>query len=207
MQTLKTKPKISFSPLHRYTLDEFWELPEPKDGSHYDLIGGYLFMVPPPSPPHDDLDDRLTRQLAQFINENSIHGHIYHPHAAIYLDKEWGTYLYPDMMYVSHELKARMGKRRSSADIVFEYSSPSTSNYDRTTKADTYCALGVRELWVIDFATKTIEVRYGGPILKMDYQPGRGGSFQLAKLQSQEYCLVGKSQWKSYSQAWIDSSI
>ena len=164
MQTLKTKPKLSFSPLHRYTLEEFWELPEPKDGSHYDLIGGYLFMVPPPAAPHDDLDDRLTRLLAQFISENRIQGHIYHPQAAIYLNEEWGTYLYPDMMYVSHELKERMGKKRTSADIVFEYSSPSTSTYDHTTKADTYFALGVRELWLVNSETKTIEIRYLGPI-------------------------------------------
>jgi Uma2 family endonuclease len=64
------------------------------------------------------------------------------------------------MKYVSRELKARMGKKRSSADIVFEYLSQSNAVYDRTTKADTYLALGVRELWLIDPVTVTIEVRY-----------------------------------------------
>jgi Uma2 family endonuclease len=44
--------------------------------------------------------------------------------------------------------------------MVFEYSSKSTVNYDRTTKADTYLALGVRELWLIDSETVSIEVRY-----------------------------------------------
>jgi len=166
METLKTKPKLSFSPLHRYTLEEFWQLPEPKDGSHYDLIGGYLFMVPPPAAPHDDLDARLIKLLMRFLFDNNIDGDVHHPQAAIYLDEEWGTYLYPDMMYVSRELKERMGKKRTSADIVFEYSSPSTSTYDHTTKADTYFALGVRELWLINSATSTIEVRYAGPIEK-----------------------------------------
>ncbi len=138
MQTLKAPPKISFSPLlRRYTLEEFWDLPEPQDGSHYDLIGGYLFMVPPPAAPHDELDDRLTQLLVSFLKDNGIKGHVYHPQAAIYLEEEWGTYLYPDMMYVSHELRERMGKQRTSADIVFEYSLPSTSTYDETTKADT----------------------------------------------------------------------
>ena len=64
------------------------------------------------------------------------------------------------MMYVSPELKERMGKKRSSADIVFEYSSKSTANYDRTTKADTYLALGVRELWLVDSENVFIEVRH-----------------------------------------------
>jgi Uma2 family endonuclease len=31
--------------------------------------------------------------------------------------------------------------------------------YDRTTKADTYLALGVKELWLVDPVTLTIEVR------------------------------------------------
>jgi Uma2 family endonuclease len=52
-----------------------------------------------------------------------------------------------------------MGTKRTSADIVFEYASKSTAVYDRTTKADTYLALGVRELWIVDSSTNTIEVR------------------------------------------------
>ena len=45
-----------------------------------------------------------------------------------------------------------------SADIVFEYASKSTAVYDRTTKAHTYLALGVRELWIVDSSTMTIDV-------------------------------------------------
>ena len=77
------------------------------------------------------------------------------------------TYLEPDMMYVSHALRARMGGRRTSADIVFEYVSRSGATYDRTTKADTYLAVGVGELWLIDPHTVTIDVRHavtGGPL-------------------------------------------
>jgi len=36
--------QVAFSPLLRqYTLGEFWELPEPPDRWHYDLIGGVLY--------------------------------------------------------------------------------------------------------------------------------------------------------------------
>ena len=52
------------------------------------------------------------------------------------------------------------GKKRTSADIVFEYVSQGNATYDRTTKAATYLALGVRELWLIDPATVTIEVHH-----------------------------------------------
>jgi Uma2 family endonuclease len=160
MSTVATEVEVNFSPLvHRYTLEEFWELPDPGDRSYYELIGGNLFMVPPPDPPHDDLDARLTKSLVLFVVENKIEGDVLHPQASIYREVAEGTYLQPDMMYVSNELKNRMGKKRTSADIVFEYISRSNATYDRTTKADTYLALGVRELWLIDPFTVTIDVR------------------------------------------------
>jgi len=160
MQVLEapTTNVISFSPLlRRYTMEEFWDLPEAKDRAHYELIGGYLFMAPPPDPPHDDLDDRLKGSLVMVVKTHGSPGAVYHPRAAIYIDD---TYLEPDMMYVSNELRVRMGKRRTSADVVFEYLSKSSANYGRTTKADTYLALGVRELWLVDSDSRTIEIRH-----------------------------------------------
>ena len=149
---------VAFSPLlHQYTLEEFWELPDPDDRCHYDLIGGVLYMVPPPDPPHGDLDSRLNYSLVRFLDNHGSTGRVYHPREAIYIDS---TNVEPDMMYVSHELAAKMGKRRTSADIVFEYLSKSTAVYDRTNKADTYLALGVHELWLVDPVSVTIEVRH-----------------------------------------------
>lgn len=185
MSTLETTqpPAINFSPLlRRYTLEEFWELPEPEGRAHYDLIGGYLFMVPPPDPPHGDVDSRLTDSLIIFLAAHDRPGVVYHPREAIWID---GTYVEPDMMYVSHDLRARMTGRRTSADIVFEYLSVSTANYDRTTKADTYLALGVRELWLIDPDHVSIEVRHaalrdGAPVWeRLIYAVGESAQSQV----------------------------
>ena len=98
--------------------------------------------------------------MVVFLSENKIEGEVLHPWASIYRNVAEGTYLGPDMMYVSDELKNRMGKKRTSADIVFEYVSQSGATYDRTTKAHTYLMLGVRELWLIDPTSVTIEVRH-----------------------------------------------
>jgi Uma2 family endonuclease len=157
MQALKPSDQVDFS--RRYTLEEFWALPEREDHARYELIGGYLYMVPPPKSPHDRLDSRFNLALAKFILDNNIDGEILHPKAPIYR-AEGSTYLEPDMMYVSSELRERMGSRRTSADIVFEYLSRSTAKYDRTKKADAYLELGVRELWLVDRVTATIEVRH-----------------------------------------------
>ena len=160
MQVISTPDQVNFSPQRRYTLEEFWALPEREDHARYNLIEGYLYMVPPPNPPHGDLDGRLNLSLATFIVKNKIDGIVHHPPEPINVDGESSTYIEPDMMYVSTELRERMGSRRTSADIVFEYLSRSTTVYDRTTKADAYLALGVGELWLIDPVTLTIEVRH-----------------------------------------------
>ena len=165
MQALETETEttieINFSPLtRRYTLEEFWALPDPGDCAYYELIGGFLFMVPPPNPPHGSVASRMNRSLIVFLYTNNIDGEVHHPKEAIWLRAEGSTYLEPDMMYVSKELGQKLGDKRSSADIVFEYLSRSTKVYDQTIKADTYLALGVRELWLVDPWNAIIEVRY-----------------------------------------------
>ena len=167
MQAVETQTsvEVNFSPLQRrYTLEEFWALPEREDHARYNLIGGYLFMVPPPNPPHGDVASRIMRLLVKFVDVNNIEGDVHFPPEPIYRSAEGSTYLEPDLMYVSRELRQQMGTKRTSADIVFEFLSRSTSVYDRTTKADTYLALGVRELWLIDPVTATIEVRHAGKV-------------------------------------------
>src|SRR5262249_43513421 len=69
-------------------------------------------------------------------------------------------HLEPDLMYLSEDLKREMkAGRRSRADIVVEILSAATGLYDGTTKSDTYRAMGVREMWLVDPDTKEIEVR------------------------------------------------
>ena len=165
MQALETETEttveVNFSPLtRRYTLEEFWALPEREDHARYELIGGFLFMVPPPSPPHGDVASRMMRTLMGFLIANNIEGDVHFPPEPVWLRAEGSTYLEPDIMYVSHELRKEMGDKRTSADIVFEFLSRSTKIYDQTIKADTYLALGVRELWLVDPFSTTIEVRY-----------------------------------------------
>jgi Uma2 family endonuclease len=160
LEVPKTPPPIFFSPrMYRYTLEEFWALPEPEDGSYYELIEGVLHIMPPPKPPHGDIDAFLNVSLVSYLSIIGMPGNVYHPHEPIYIEDIYGTYLEPDMMYVSDALRKKMGDVRTSADIVFEYLSEGTAIYDRTTKADTYLSLGVKELWLVDPQTKTIEVR------------------------------------------------
>ena len=167
MQSLdkQTSIEVNFSPLLRsYTLEEFWALPERQDHARYNLIGGFLFMVPPPNPPHGDVGSRMNKSLMRFVLNNNSEGDVYFPPVPIYVRAEGSTYLEPDLMYVSRESREKMGTAFTSAEIVFEFSSRRTIVYDHTTKADTYLALGVRELWLVNPFSATIEVRHAGKI-------------------------------------------
>ncbi len=151
--------RIVTSPLVKtYTLEEFWQLPDPPDRSKLELIAGVLYMTPPPEYTHDDVVSRLSQILTFHLGAIGDKGRLYHPRAAIWTSRR--TYLEPDLFYVSAELAARLDpKHRDTADLVVEVISPGSAIYDRNTKADTYGALGVRELWLIDESAQTVEVR------------------------------------------------
>ena len=150
---------VNTSPLVKtYTLEEFWELPEPPDRSKIELIAGVLYMTPPPDYTHNNTVSRLNKELTVHILTMGDGGRIYVPRAAIWTGRN--TYLEPDLFYVSAKLLARLDPRHpTTADLVVEVTSPGSVIYDRNTKADTYGALGVRELWLVDETNQSVEVR------------------------------------------------
>ena len=150
---------VTTSPLVKtYTLQEFWDLPEPADHSKLELIKGVLYMSPPPGYIHDRVTSSINDRIRAEIERCGCGGRIYIPRAAIWVTDD--TYLEPDLMYVSLELEARMNpNHRTSADIVVEILSPSTAVYDRRAKSDTYRAMGVRELWLVDTESREVEIR------------------------------------------------
>ena len=150
---------VNTSPLVKtYTLEEFWALPEPPDHSKLELIAGVLYMTPPPGYPHDAAVSRLNRLLSKYLLDAEDPGTLYVPRAAIWTSRN--TYLEPDLFYVSAETEAKLEpNHRTTADLVIEVISPGSAIYDRNTKADTYAALEVKELWLVDEVAKAVEIR------------------------------------------------
>lgn len=153
MQTLSTSPLVS-----KYTLEEFWALPEPKDGTKLELIAGVLYMSPPPNAAHNFSWATLNQLFILHLAKIGDWGVIFAPRAALWTSPD--TYVEPDLFYISaRTLKKLDLLHPDKADLIVEIVSPSTAIYDRNTKADTYAALGVRELWLVDPERQTVEVR------------------------------------------------
>lgn len=115
-------------------------------------------MTPPPGYTHDNAVSRLNRLLSDYLTESDDKGTLYVPRAAIWTSRN--TYLEPDLFYVSADTEERLEpNHRTTADLVVEVISPGSAIYDRNTKADTYAALGVKELWLVDEVAHCVEVR------------------------------------------------
>lgn len=153
MQMLSTSPLVK-----TYTLEEFWELPEPTDGTKLELIAGVLYMSPPPKFPHHFAVANLLNLLTRYQIKARDRGMVFVPRAALWTGTH--TYVEPDLFYLSAKtLKQIDWTRPDYADLVVEVTSPGSVIYDRNTKADTYAALGVPELWLVDPDLKTVEVK------------------------------------------------
>ena len=153
---------VTTSPLvKKYTLEEFWELPEPPDHSKLELIAGVLYMTPAPTQLHSNTASRLNRLLNEHLIKSGIQGTLFIPRAGIIRGPN--SWLEPDMFFIAGDVKEYLDSEYPqylrTADLVVEIISPGSAIYDRNTKADTYAALGVKELWLVDEPAGIVEVR------------------------------------------------
>lgn len=118
-------------------------------------------MTPTPGHLHSNSVSRLSRLLNEYLIKTGDKGTIYYPRAGIMRGPN--SWLEPDLFYVAVETQARLDPNypnyMTTADLVIEVISPSSAIYDRNTKSDTYAALGIKELWLIDESSRIIEVR------------------------------------------------
>src|SRR5439155_584464 len=135
------------------------EVEAPPEGGHHELIAGVLYVVPPPTGPHNIAISNLAGIFIRYLDAHPGAGLLFVPRAAVWRP-DWQTWLEPDLFLVTAErLRTTDAGRLDTADLVVEALSAGSATYDRTAKADTYAALGVRELWLVDLERRAIEQR------------------------------------------------
>ena len=139
----------------RLTYRDYFDLPESDD--RYELMDGELYMTPPPIPDHQGFLFVLTLALGNFVVEHEL-GRIYFSPIGVVLSD--GDVLQPDMIFIRNERLNIIegGYVRGAPDLVVEVLSPSTARRDRTVKHELYESSGVREYWLVDMRSRTIEV-------------------------------------------------
>jgi Uma2 family endonuclease len=119
-----------------------------------ELIHGEVIVTPTGVPQHGN----ITGNTFGWILVNKPDGRAYHAPQDIHLDEE--TVLQPDVLWISGARLHIITEKRieGAPDLVVEVYSPSTAYRDRGVKYALYEKFGVHEYWMIDPASRFIEV-------------------------------------------------
>ena len=145
---------------YNYTLADALEWPEDE---RIELIEGNAVMMAPPKRIHQEICFEIGRQLGNFLESKRCK--VYPAPFAVRLFEQDGeepedvdTMVEPDITVVCDPDKLDEIGCKGAPDMVIEILSPSTARHDRVTKYRLYERAGVREYWIVDPDTKTVNV-------------------------------------------------
>jgi Uma2 family endonuclease len=141
------------------TVDDLDALPD--DGNKYELIEGEIYMSRAPSLKHQIAIHNMQMAIGSYLLRNPIG--IVVPGPGVIFDQYNGVI--PDIVYMSHERRREVasGDRLTGApDLAIEVTSPGAENEkrDRKLKRRLYGRFRVKEYWIVDPETESIEVYY-----------------------------------------------
>lgn len=147
---------MAINPNVRYTYNDYINL-EPYEVRRYELIDGEIYLVPSPTPKHQQVVLNLASILREFVLSRDLGLVGVAPLDVVLSDED---VLQPDVIFIAKERLGIVGERniQGAPDLVIEVLSPSTAERDRTIKRARYARFGVREYWMVEPISKTIEV-------------------------------------------------
>ncbi len=147
---MATKAQIKF------TYEDYKSLPE-SEVKRYELVGGELEMVPAPDWFHQSILRALFKLLDQYVEERGL-GEVRFAPLDVVLSEE--DVVQPDLLYIARERLGlvREGAVQGAPDLIVEILSPATAQRDRTYKRTLYARHGVKEYWLVDPDSQTVEV-------------------------------------------------
>src|SRR5205809_8068166 len=136
-----------------YTVDDLEHFPD--DGNRYELLDGVLLVTPQAAAPHQIIASRIQWELAASLQKPGL-AHVVGPGAVVRRPR---TQLQPDILVYSARFAPTTDWRRISDHwLAVEVLSNSSQVYDREFKRDAYLKLGVRQLWLVDWRRRRVEV-------------------------------------------------
>jgi len=161
------------------------------DDVRRELIDGVPYLMAAPTPRHQEISGNLHGQFYIFLKGK--HYKVYHAPVDVRLNSDTfdDTVVQPDLIIVCDQSIIDDIAIKGVPDMVVEILSPSTSNYDKTTKFCTYMKAGVSEYWVIDPKNKTLAVHIlnAGNYITHVYQ-----SDETVPVHALEGCIINLSE-------------
>jgi Uma2 family endonuclease len=131
-----------------------------EEGKRYEIVEGELFVSTQPHWLHQKTSGRIFAALDQWSAETG-HGDTVEAPGVIFDDE---NAVAPDVVWVSRErlpsVLGEDGKLHDVPDLAVEVLSPGATNIrrDREAKLRLYSVRGVREYWIADWQTKSVQV-------------------------------------------------
>ena len=146
-------PKVAHKELS-FTRADYDRLPE---DLRVELIDGNLLKMASPTLRHQAIARALFLALLEVVDR----ARVYFGPVDFHVDDR--NVFVPDVVVLPEGFSPLPDQRGvSSALLVGEILSPSTSRRDRTLKAKRYLGAGVKEVWLVDPVARTIEVHTAG---------------------------------------------
>ena len=123
-----------------------------------ELVYGIVREPPAPRYGHQVVVTHLGALLDQHVRDHGL-GEVCVSPVDVVLDAVKALVLQPDIVFLTASRKHLVGGRLWGApDLVVEVLSPGTARRDRTTKLGWYREHGVREYWLVDPQSASVEV-------------------------------------------------
>jgi Uma2 family endonuclease len=159
----------------RFTYADYasWEL---KEGERFELINGEAFMLAAPADVHQATSGEIFRHIANFLVGKPCKVRAAPYDVRLFYDEDGkdDTVVQPDITVICDENKRGAEGCRGAPDMIIEILSPSTASVDRVKKFRLYQQAGVREYWIVDPETKSVQVcvRSGEDYIVSVYEAG-----------------------------------
>ena len=140
----------------RYTYADYckWD-----DSARWEIIDGIPYaMAPAPSQDHQQMCGGIYVQLYSYLKGKPCDVFIAPSDVRLAAGGEDDTVVQPDLFVVCDKSKLDGQNCNGPPDLVIEILSPSTSKHDRVVKFGLYLRYGVKEYWIADPDTKTLQV-------------------------------------------------
>lgn len=138
-----------------YMIEDIYNLPE---GTRAELIDGQIYYMAPPSRMHQEISMFLSYSITDYIKQKHGSCKVYAAPFAVFLNKDDINYVEPDISVICDPSKLDDKGCHGAPDWIIEIVSPSSQRMDYLTKLLKYKTAGVREYWIVNPVTKTVNV-------------------------------------------------
>ncbi|MGH7603126.1 MAG: Uma2 family endonuclease [Gemmatimonadaceae bacterium] len=136
-----------------YTVDDLEHFPD--DGNRYELLDGVLLVTPQAAAVHQIVANRIQGELFISLQKPGL-AHVVGPGAIVQMPR---TQLQPDILVYPARFSPMTDWRKITDHwLAVEILSRSSRVYDREFKRDAYFALGLQQVWLVDWRDESVEV-------------------------------------------------